>query len=158
VQARSIGPDQQTGEAAEEVLQLVAISAITEPLNTDKFSGRSLRFLIRPRASGSFSIGKPTAWRRTRSTCCVRDIARSSLRVLGSDKRDDRNRSQSRDLFDARRGIYDLRTGQTHACVGGIKNDATRSIYNGDLGEGAEPPVQLEFAGLSDRARRRWIN
>jgi hypothetical protein len=40
VQARSIDPDQQTGEAAEEVLQLTAISAITEPSNADKFSDR----------------------------------------------------------------------------------------------------------------------
>jgi hypothetical protein len=39
-QAKSIGLDQQTGEAAGEVLHLTRFRPITEPSNADKFSGR----------------------------------------------------------------------------------------------------------------------
>ena len=39
-QAKSIGLEQQTGEAAEEILQLTRFRPITEPSNADKFNGR----------------------------------------------------------------------------------------------------------------------
>ncbi len=39
-QAKSIGLDQQTGEAAGEVLHLTRFRPITEPSNADKFNGR----------------------------------------------------------------------------------------------------------------------
>jgi hypothetical protein len=67
-QAKSIGLDQQTGEAAGEVLHLTRFRPITEPSNADKFSRRRFAvFCCNLKLLNPVQEREGSVWRRSSS-------------------------------------------------------------------------------------------
>ena len=73
-QAKSIGPDQQTGDAVEEVLHLTRFRPIIEPSNADKFSGRRFAaFCSNSKLLNPVHEREASIWRRSSSAASRRN-------------------------------------------------------------------------------------